>query len=160
VSRKPCFGKEWEGDDPVCDECIDEYSCKDTFLRRRRQQGAGIGVAPQRGGFNPNANQVDYGYRTNRNYILPAPGEHPAVRVGKNLISGAFSAMGGEICVFFQEWRFPFSQKEPTKPQPEEPPPPPPPPKSGITGDSIKQPTKRKLSVTEDEDDLMDIDLD
>jgi hypothetical protein len=68
--------------------------------------------------------------------------------------------MGGEICVFFQEWRFPFSQKEPMKPQPEDPPPPPPPPKSGITGDSIKQPTKRKLSVTEDEDDLMDIDLD
>lgn len=149
MGRKPCFGKEWERDDPVCDECIDEYSCKDVFLRQRRKSGASVG---SKGGFNPNANQADYGYRTNKNFILPAQGEHPAARIAKNMASGAISAMGGEVCVFFQEWRFPFSQRE-DRPAQDSPPPAEPPPTK-----KKKVKVAKKLHV--DDDDLIDVDLD
>lgn len=148
MSRKPCFGKEWETDDPVCDECIDEYSCKDVFLRRRRQKGASVG---SKGGFSPNVNQADYGYRTNKNYILPADGEHPAARIAKNMASGAISAMGGEVCVFFQEWRFPYQQA--MEPSPEEPPIEAPP----KTKQAKRRVTKKTKII---DDDFMDVDLD
>ena len=154
MSRKPCFGKEWEDNDPVCDECIDEYACKDVFLRRRRQKGSSAGG--KGGGFSPNANQADYGYRTNKNYILPAEGEHPAARIGKNMASGAISAMGGEVCVFFQEWRFPFMPPPGAAPVQEEEVEAAPPPRSK-TKIAKKVPKK---SLMDDDDDLIDVDLD
>lgn len=149
MGRKPCFGKEWETDDPVCDECIDEYACKDVFLRRRRQKGAAVG---SKGEFSPNANQADYGYRTNKNYILPADGEHPAARIAKNMASGAISAMGGEVCVFFQEWRFPFSSRGVPAPVDQDPDPPP-------KTEPPKKKVAKKVKI-DDDDDLIDVDLD
>jgi len=153
MSRKPCFGKEWEHGDPVCIECIDEYSCQEVFQKKRRQGGAGAGS--RKGGFSPNANQADYGYRTNKNFILPAPGEHPAARIGKNMMSGAISAMGGEVCVFFQEWRFPFTGQAPTEEPDLVDDAPPPKAKSKKTKQKVA-----KRTIVDDDDDLMDVDLD
>jgi hypothetical protein len=145
VSSKPCFGKEWERGDPVCVECIDEYNCEAVYKRKRgRRASAGT----KGGGFEPNANQADYGYRTNKQHILPADGEHPAARIGKNMAAGAISAMGGEVCVFFQEYRFPFVKKSPVREveevEPEKP--------------VAKKRVAKKKPI--DDDDLIDVDLD
>ncbi len=55
------------------------------------------------------ANRVSYSYQTNPRYVLPAEGEPAFQRIIKNAVAAAFSAIGGEIFVFFQEWRWPFS---------------------------------------------------
>ena len=118
-------------------------------------------------GFKPNANQVDYAYRTNKKYLLPAEGEHPAARLGKNMASGMLVGIFGEGCAFFQEWRFPprsvdrrkfdrLSPKEQEmfmewlrKQSKEEDSPPP-----------IRVAKRREVIEEDDDSDLLDVDLD
>lgn len=154
------YGREWEKGDPVCIDCPDEYSCRDRTLKRkrlaaeRRSKPSSSGSAAGGG-----SNRGVYSYPTNTRYLLPEEGESPAARIGKNMLAGGLSAMGGEIYAFFQEWRWPFTpaaKEEPTQNEkPKTEPKPQPKPKS-----KPKVAKKIKVENFDDDDDELDIDLD
>lgn len=113
MGKKRCYGREWESAHPLCKDCLEEYECQDICLGNKRRRTSAR--SSSKGEFLPNENQVDYSYRTNKHFILPAPGEHPAARLGKNMLAGLLSSTGGEFCCFFQEYRFPPKAEEPVE---------------------------------------------
>lgn len=162
------YGKEWEKGDPVCLDCPDEYSCRDRTLKRKRlilekRKNKASGGSDTVGG---GSNRGVYSYPTNTKYLLPEDGESPVARIGKNMLAGGLSAMGGEIYAFFQEWRWPFQPapaeapkadeepkpKEKEKPTQQSKPKPKPKPR--------QKPAKRIVVNDFDDDDELDIDLD
>lgn len=166
------YGKEWERGDPVCTDCPDEYSCRDRTMKRRRlamerkQSGATNSVVSS-----PSSSQGSYSYSTNTKYLLPADGESPFMRLFLNMLASALSSLGGEIFVFFREWRWPFKPPELPTPKPapelEKPKPKPKPtPESKPAPKPAPKPVTRpkvakKIEVTDfDDDDELDIDLD
>jgi len=156
------YGTGWEKGDPVCDECPDEFSCRDRTLKRKKlmiekRRSAKSSSAPT------SANRGVYSYHTNMKYLLPDDGESAFHRILKNIIAGALSAIGGEIYAFFQEWRWPFKPAEPValpEPKPE--------PLAEPAKESVNTPPKpkkqrvaKKIGVRDlDEDDEFDFDLD
>ena len=102
------YGKDWEEDDPACDSCNRRSSCKQLTLGKLRKKKSKV------------ASRTSYSYHTNPTYVLPAEGESALSRIIKNGIAAALSAIGGEIFVFFQEWRWPFTPALPESTQVEE----------------------------------------
>jgi hypothetical protein len=156
------YGTGWEKGDPVCDECPDEFSCRDRTLKRKK-----LILEKRRSakssGPSTSSNRGVYSYHTNMKYLLPEEGESAWHRILKNIIAGALSSIGGEIYAFFQEWRWPFKPPEPTalpEPKPE--------PLSEPAKSSVKSSPKSKrpqvakrIRVKDlDEDDEFDFDLD
>ena len=137
------YGKEWEEDDPACDDCSRRNSCKRLTLgKTNNKKPKAISRAP-------------YSYHTNPTYVLPFEGEPALSRILKNAIAAALSAIGGEIFVFFQEWRWPFTPPTPSLPS--------------STQVEDKEPPKKTLKVAkkirvndidDDYDDDDDFDLD
>lgn len=160
------YGQEWEKGDPVCLDCPDEYSCRDRTLKRKRLiqekrkskvSGSGSGNAVGGG-----SNRGVYSYPTNTKYLLPEEGESPVARIGKNMLAGGLSAMGGEIYAFFQEWRWPFMPAKTEQPaEKEKEPEPKPKPTQQAKPKPKKQKPARRIAVEDfDDDDELDIDLD
>lgn len=107
------YGKDWEDDDPACDDCEKWVSCKRlTLERKRKKKKSKAEKAPS---FADLSNRITYSYHTNPRYVLPAEGEPAFERIIKNAVAAAMSAIGGEIFVFFQEWRWPFRPPAPTE---------------------------------------------
>jgi hypothetical protein len=148
------YGKEWESGDPVCRDCSDEYTCRDRTLKRERlHEKRRPKIDRSDTTTSGRSNHSIYSYPTNTKYLLPEDGERAIFRIIKNMLAGGLSAMGGEIFVFFREWRWPFTKPSRTKPI-EAPRPQPTP---------VEKPQSAKSSkriAVEDFDDELNIDLD
>lgn len=163
MGRRGCdeFGEGWEKADPVCDECPDEYTCRDRTLRKARLVKKKTKVTSS---SQVSANRGTYSYHTNMKYLLPAEGESAFHRILMNMVAGALSAIGGEIYAFFQEWRWPYITKVLELPEAK------PEPMAEPAKENVKASPKpkskpktkvaKKIKVEDFEEDEFDFDLD